>query len=147
MKGGFPVARSYPEHPHPSCHALLYHNGSVLLIQRGREPFTGFWGLPGGGVELGETVEEALVREIREETGLEARVERFLYYQDAIARDQNGRVQFHYVIFFFLAAVTGGSLRAGDDAANAAWFPVTELAGLQLTDSVSKALVHAGLSS
>ncbi len=140
------MGRAYPEHPVPSCHALIHHNGSILLVRRGTEPFKGFWGLPGGGVELGESVAEALAREVAEETGLMVQVERFLYYQDAIARDAAGRVQYHYVIFYFLAKPTGGALQAGDDAAAAAWVPVADLDSLPLTDSVRRALDQARLA-
>ena len=140
------MGRAYPQHPIPSCHALIYHNGSILLVQRGKEPLKGFWGLPGGGVELGETVEEALVREVHEETGLRIQVERFLYYQDAINRDGDGRVHYHYVVFYYHAKPVGGELRAGDDAAAAVWSRIADLDSLELTDSVRQALERARLT-
>lgn len=140
------MGRAYPANPIPSVHALIHQNGSILLVRRGTEPFKGYWGLPGGAVEVGETLEEGLRREVEEETGLQVKLDRFLYYQDAITRDTAGRVQYHYVIFYFLASATGGSLRAGDDAAAVAWVPVTDVASLLHTDSVRQALDLAGLT-
>ncbi len=137
------MAREYPEHPQPSCHALVRSGDRVLLVRRARPPLEGYWGLPGGGVELGETVEDAVVREVKEETGLDVNVRRYLGYKDAIERDGAGRVRWHYVIHFFEAAVPEGAgltPTPSDDAAEARWFTPEELHDLPCTDSVALVL-------
>lgn len=131
--------------PLPSCHALIRDGDRILLVQRGRPPLEGCWGLPGGGIELGETVEEALCREVREETGLDVAVERLLGYADGIDRDEMGRVRYHYVILYVEAKVRGGRLAPADDAKDARWLTTREVSALPLTDSVERALAWAGL--
>lgn len=139
------MAREYPEHPLPSCHALVRSGERILLVQRSRPPFVGCWSLPGGGVELGETVEAAVKRELAEETGLQVAVTRFLGYADGIEHDEQGRVRRHYVILYVEAAPTGGQLQFGDDAADAQWLTVAEARKLPLTDSVERCLAWSGL--
>lgn len=120
--------RKFPVQPRPSCHAVIFdENQRFLLVKRGGEPFRGWWGLPGGAVELGETVEQALIREVREETGLDVDIGPFLRYKDAIsyadgvAGNESRAVAFHYVILFFVAYVAGGRLQAASDASEARW--------------------------
>lgn len=139
------MARAYPEHPRPSCHALIHDGARVLLIERASEPFKGYWGLPGGAVELGETVAEALRREVAEETGLQIELEQLLGYKDAISRDPDGQVRYHYVVFYYLARPAGGRLQPASDAAGARWVDPRTLDGLRVTDSVSECLRWAGL--
>lgn len=141
----FGMARTYMDFPLPSCHALIRDGDRILLIERGRPPFQGYWSLPGGGVELGETVEQALQREVREETGLAVRVRRFLGYADAIDHDEAGRVRYHYVIMYFEAEVRGGRLVPADDAAEARWLTLSEARALPLTDAVERSFAWAGL--
>lgn len=140
------MARAYRDCPLPSCHALIRDGDRVLLIKRGRPPFLDHWGLPGGGVELGETVEEALTREVQEETGLAVVVRRFLGYADAIDRDEAGVIRYHYVIMYFEAEARGGVLTPADDAADARWLTLQEARALPLTDAVERTLAWAGLS-
>lgn len=139
------MGREYPEYPLLSCQAVVRRGDQVLLVQRARPPYAGYLGLPGGAVELGETVEEALVREVLEETGLTVRISRFLGYTNAIDRDAENRVQWHYVIFYFEAEVTGGSEKAGDDASALKWLLPTEARAYQLTDSVERCFNWASL--
>lgn len=139
------MARAYSDRPLPSCHALVQDGDLVLLIKRANEPFKGLWGIPGGGVELGETVAEALQREVREETGLAVEPERMLGYKDAIYRDPAGRIRYHYVVFYFLARPTGGRLQAASDAADARWVDYRDFGGLQVTDAVGQCLRWAGM--
>jgi 8-oxo-dGTP diphosphatase len=139
------MARAYTDYPLPSCHALIRSGDRVLLVQRARPPFQGYWGLPGGGVELGETVEAALRREVREETGLDVAITRFLGYLDGIDYDEQGRVRYHYVILHMEAEVTGGELKAGDDAAAARWMTAAEALQHPLTEGAQRCLQWAGL--
>lgn len=137
--------KSYPAHPRPSCHAVIANGPRILLIERGHEPYRGWWGLPGGAVELGETVEEALKREVWEETGLEVTVGELVTFKDAVGRDEAGRISYHYVILFFVATQIGGSLRAGDDAAQARWVAREEMGALPVVPGVADVINAAGL--
>lgn len=123
--------RHYPAHPLIGVSAFIAEKGSVLLVKRARPPLV--WSLPGGLVEVGETLEAAARREVREETGLEVAVERFVRPVDVIRHDATGRVERHYVLAVFTARVTGGILAAGDDAAEAEWVPGPAVAGRELT--------------
>jgi 8-oxo-dGTP diphosphatase len=114
--------------------------GRLLLIQRGHEPGLGLWSVPGGRVEPGETDAQALVREVAEETGLTVRPGRLV---GSVARPAPGGAVFD--IFDFEAAVTGGSLAAGDDAADARWVSAAELDGLPLTEGLVEALTEWGV--
>lgn len=139
------MARAYPAHPLPSCHALVRDGERILLVQRARPPLAGHWGLPGGGVELGETVEAALIREVAEETGLQVRLSRFLGFVDAIERDEEQRIKYHYVIFYFEAEAVGGALQPADDAAQAEWVRVADALQRPRTDAVDRCLGWLGL--
>ncbi|HDS58984.1 MAG TPA: NUDIX hydrolase [Thermoplasmatales archaeon] len=109
--------------PRLTVDGVVIRRGHLLLIQRGREPFRGRWALPGGFVEYGETVEAAVVREVREEAGLETRIIRLLGVYSHPERDPRG----HTVSVVFLLEVVGGTLRGGDDAARATWFSLDDL--------------------
>lgn len=132
----------FPAHPRPSCHAVVLENQRVLLVQRGHEPFRGYWGLPGGAVELGETVADALRREVKEETGLDVTVGPFIQFHDGI-QFEGQRVRHHYVILYFLAQPVGGLLRAASDAADVRWQQLEELDQLRLVPG-AKEIVLAG---
>lgn len=139
------MAIAYSSHPLASTHALIMHGDRILLVKRGRPPYIGYWGLPGGGVELGETVVQALHREVQEETGLQLTAHQYLGYADAIEHDGEGRVRYHYVILYFRGDVADTTVTAGDDAAEARWVTVAEARQLPLTDAVERCLSWAGL--
>lgn len=135
--------KAFPAHPRPSCHAVIADGPRLVLVERAHEPYRGWWGLPGGAVELGETVEEALRREVREETGLDVDVGRFLTLKDAIACDARNRILYHYVILFFRATLLGGELRAGDDAARAVWAEAGDLGRFRLVPGLEEVVAMA----
>lgn len=120
------MSASSPSGPVVGVGAVVIHEGKVLLIRRGKEPLKGRWSVPGGTVELGETLEEALVREIGEETGLAVEPRALLTVFDRIHRE-DGNVRYHYVIVDYLCAYVAGELRAGSDAEAAAFVAPEEL--------------------
>jgi 8-oxo-dGTP diphosphatase len=104
----------------------------VLLIRRGQPPLLGEWSLPGGVLECGETLREAVAREAREETGLVVETGEMLGVYERLIRDDEGRVRYHYVLLDFLCHAVGGELKAGSDAADVRWFTRDELPALNL---------------
>jgi ADP-ribose pyrophosphatase YjhB (NUDIX family) len=114
------MQREYPLSPLVGVGAVIVQEGRVLLVQRGREPMRGRWTIPGGLIEIGESLLEAVVRETREETGLEVEPLELVELLDRIHREE-GRVRYHYVIADYLCRVTGGTLAAADDAAAVRW--------------------------
>lgn len=116
--------------------------GRVLLVQRGRPPAEGLWTVPGGRVELGETLTQACAREVAEETGLTVEVGPVAEVVDRISRDHDA-VHYHFVIIDFLVTVCGGALVPGDDARDARWVAWDELAALPLTDGLLPILRRA----
>lgn len=114
------MRREFPEVPLLGVGAVVVHQGRVLLVQRGREPLKGQWSLPGGLLEVGESLEAAVVREVEEETGLKVRLVELIELLDRIHRE-DGRVRYHYVIADYLCSVTGGELHAASDADAVRW--------------------------
>jgi len=129
------LRRKYPKQPIVSVGAVLIHEGKILLVKRGVEPGRGMWSIPGGAVELGERVEDALIREVREECGLEVEINRILDVVDNIVLNSRNSVQFHYTILNFLVQLKGGTLKPADDVANARWVPLDEAENYDLTPS------------
>jgi 8-oxo-dGTP diphosphatase len=129
-------SREYPNFPVPGVGAVVLREvegrTEVLLIRRGSEPMAGGWSLPGGAIELGETVREACVRETLEETGLMVQPLAEVEIIDIIYRDAMGRVQYHYVVVDILCRVQGGQLLSGTDASDVTWADVRQV--LELGD-------------
>ncbi len=121
------MRRAYPDRPIAAVGAVVLDGDQVLLVRRGHEPLKGAWSLPGGGVELGETLEEAVCREVREETGLVVAPVRRVAVLDRIDRDAAGRVLYHYVLIDYLCRVLGGSLRLASDASAVRWIALERL--------------------
>ncbi|HYP08669.1 MAG TPA: NUDIX hydrolase [Bryobacteraceae bacterium] len=114
--------------------ALVFEGDRILLAERGREPLKGYWSLPGGVLETGETLEDGIRREVLEETGLVVETAGMAEIFERIMRDEEGRSEYHYVLIDYFCRVTGGILRAGDDCSAARWFEMKELPGLLLTE-------------
>lgn len=114
--------------------AIILDGDRVLLVERGREPLKGYWSLPGGMVETGETLHDGVKREILEETGLLIHPVRIVEVFERIMRDSEGKAEYHYVLIDYLCAVTGGELAAGDDVSRAEWVLRKDLPGIRLTD-------------
>lgn len=121
------MRREYPEAPIVGVGAVIIHENKVLLIQRGQEPLKGEWSLPGGALELGETLEQGVRREVLEETGLDVEPVQLVEVLDRIVRDDAGAVRFHYVLADFLCRVNGGTLSCATDAVAARWVAHEEL--------------------
>jgi mutator protein MutT len=135
------VNRRYPDRPFVSVGALVIDNGKALLIQRGKEPLKGDWSLPGGAVEVGETLADAVKRELREETGLECEVGEVIGVFDRIYPDAAGRIEYHYILVDFLCRPTGGEARAAGDVDEARWLSATEIEVLSPIQPFLKALI------
>ena len=118
------MKREYPTSPVAGVAAVIFRGSEVLLVRRGNQPSKGKLGIPGGVVELGETAEEAVVREVKEETGIRVKPLRVLDVLDSIVRDDEGGIRFHYVLLEFLCEPLGGELRASSDASDALWAPL-----------------------
>ncbi len=128
------MSREYPQIPLVGVGAIIAQNNRVALVQRGAEPSKGDWSIPGGLVNVGETLRDASIREALEETNLEVEPIQLVELVERIFRDASGRVQYHYVLADFLCSVRGGKLVAGSDALDARWFHRNELQQLNLAD-------------
>jgi 8-oxo-dGTP diphosphatase len=116
------LRREYPEAPIVGVGAVVIEGAKVLLVRRGHAPLKGEWSLPGGALELGETLQQGVVREVLEETGLMVEPAGMIEVLDRITQDEvSGRIHYHYVLIDFVCRVTGGTLRGGSDADEARW--------------------------
>jgi 8-oxo-dGTP diphosphatase len=138
-----PITREYPDRPIVGVGAVIIDKARVLLVKRGSPPLLGEWSLPGGVVELGETLRAAAQREALEETGLIVKAGAVLEVLDRIISGKDGAPQYHYVLIDFLCAVKGGELRAGGDAADVAWASETELGKFKLEQTAIEVIRKA----
>ena len=135
--------RTYPERPIVGVGAVIFDRARVLLIRRAHEPLKGEWSLPGGAVDVGEALHAAVVREVREETGLDVEVDRLIEVVERITRDDAGRVQYHFVIADYLCRSTGGRLASNSDAEAAEWVDLDDLGRFHLTESALSVIRQA----
>jgi ADP-ribose pyrophosphatase YjhB (NUDIX family) len=131
-------SRVYPTRPYLAVSAAIFRGDRVLIVRRARPPAHGIYTLPGGGVELGETLEEAVIREVREETALEIAPVALAGYRQAIARDAEGLIERHFVILPFAARWISGEVALNEELAEAHWLLPTELAGLTTTEGLAQ---------
>ena len=136
--------RRYPDRPFVGVGAVIVQDGKVLLVKRKFEPLAGQWSLPGGAVEVGETLEACLVREMREETGLDVSVGPVIEVLDRITHDETGRVLYHFVLVDYLCWPIGGELCASSDVAEAVFADPGCLSQYELT-SIATAVVERAL--
>ena len=139
------TAREYPARPVVGVGGIVFIDGEVVLVRRRHAPLAGRWSLPGGAVELGETLDDGLRRELREEIGIETRVGTLLELFDHITRDADGRVRYHYVLADYLCHRVGGRLRPGSDARTLALADPTDLSRYGLTDR-ARAVIARGVA-
>jgi len=136
-------ARTYPTRPYLAVSAAVFRDDRVLIVRRARPPAHGLYTLPGGGVELGETLEAAVIREIREETALEIAPVDLVGFRQAIVRDTAGRVERHFVILPFAARWVGGEIALNEELAEAHWLMPAEIAGLTTTEGLAAIVAAA----
>ena len=127
-------SRRYPPRPVLGVGALIFRQDEILLVERGREPLKGKWSLPGGAVETGERLEDAIAREVREETGLDVVPQQIALVFERIMRDSDGNAEYHYVLIDYFCEIRGGALCAGDDSNCARWFNLDSLDEFSLTE-------------
>ena len=133
--------RRYPARPFLGVGALIFDQSKILLVQRGRPPLVGWWSLPGGIVETGEQLEVAMAREVFEETGLTVKVEGIATVFERIMPDDEKRCEYHYVLVDFFCSPLDGSIRPGDDSKDVAWFDISSLSDLRLTEGTREVIL------
>jgi len=135
--------RLYPQRPYLAVSAAILRDGKVLVVRRARKPALGVYTLPGGAVEAGETLEEAVKREVREETALEIAPVTLAGHREVIVRDAQGRVERHFVILCFAARWVSGEPSLNEELDDAYWLRPDELAGLKTTEGLSEIVAAA----
>ena len=136
-------SRKYPDRPYVGVGAVIVSDGQVLIVKRKYDPLAGQWSIPGGAVEIGETLEACVAREMQEETGLEIAVGPVIEVFDRITRDDAGSVRYHFVLVDYLCWPVGGTLAAGSDVADARFVDPADLAQYQLTAKAVDVIMRA----
>lgn len=130
--------RLYPKAPIVGVGAVIVKGNKILLVKRAGEPGKGLWSIPGGLVEIGESIKDAARREVKEETGLDVRVDEVADVTEIIIRDEENKVKHHYVIVDFFAVPLKGELKASSDALEVRWVEFKDLKNYSLTNTVKK---------
>ncbi|MEN2975124.1 MAG: NUDIX hydrolase [Candidatus Caldarchaeales archaeon] len=130
------MSREYPKHPITAVGALIISGSQLLLIKRAFQPSAGKWSIPGGVVELGEKVEEAVKREVREEVGIEIEDLQLLGVYDSIVRDENGDIKYHYIIIDYLAKPKSTSVTPSKEVVEYKWVDLKDVDVMNLTPSL-----------
>ena len=126
-------SKIYPDRPQVAVGAIVFKNDRVLLVRRGQSPSQGLWAIPGGSVELGESLQEAAEREIFEESSLTIRANEPVFTFDFVEQDDIGRIRYHYVIVDLMADYIAGEPRPGDDVTEARWVSSQEMKKLEVS--------------
>ena len=127
------VRRLYPKQPIVGVGAVIICDGKILLEKRKYDPGKGMWSIPGGLVELGEGAEQTVVREVKEETGLEVEKPEHIDVVDNVIKDRNGEIKYHFVIIDYFVKLKGGTLKAASDAEELRWITFDEVEKYDLT--------------
>jgi len=127
------VKRLYPKQPVLGVGALIVCDGKLLLEKRKNEPGKGKWSIPGGLVELGESIEQTVVREVEEETGLEVEKPEHIDVVDNVVRDDNDEIKYHFVIIDYFVKLKGGTVKAASDAEELKWVALSDVEKYDLT--------------
>jgi len=138
-----PDARTYPERPYLAVSAAIVRDGKILVVRRARAPAHGLYSLPGGVVEVGETLKEAVMREVREETGMTIEPVALAGFREAIVRDADSRVERHFIILCFAARWRAGEVLLNEELDEARWLDPAELAGLPTTSGLAEIVAEA----
>ncbi|SMB92991.1 mutator mutT protein [Thermanaeromonas toyohensis ToBE] len=141
------MSRTYPSQPLVGVGAVIIREEKLLLVLRGQPPAQGLWSIPGGRVEAGETLSQALEREVAEECGIVIQVGPPIAVLDSIYLDELGRVKYHFVLVDFWARYVSGELRPASDVAEARWIALKEIRKYELTSGTLDLLQHLGLLS
>jgi len=137
------VKREYPESPIVGVGGVIFEGASVLLAKRGQEPAKGTWSLPGGAVELGEKVIDALKREIREEIGIEIEVVGLVRVLDRVLCDEEERIRYHYVIVDYWGWKVSGEPKPGSDTSDICFVPLEEIQKKDIHKDVLETILMA----
>jgi 8-oxo-dGTP diphosphatase len=137
------LSRRYPPHPLLGVGAIIFDRDTVLLVERAGEPLKGWWSIPGGLVETGESLEAAVHREVLEETGLVIEILSRFDLFERVMRDAEGRAEYHYVLVDYICRVTGGSPQPADDVSRLEWVPCARLAEYPITPGTAAAVERA----
>jgi mutator protein MutT len=136
-------SRRYPTRPFLGVGALIFEGRNILLVERAKEPLKGYWSIPGGIVEAGEKLEDAVRREVREETGLEIEPLAMFEIFERIMPDADARPEYHYVLIDYVCRVVGGQLGAASDVSKAAWVSEQNLREYRLTEGTLAVIERA----
>jgi ADP-ribose pyrophosphatase YjhB (NUDIX family) len=135
--------RTYPTRPFLAVSAAIFRDGKVLVVRRARKPALNLYTMPGGVVEAGETLTEAVAREVREETSLQIDVLALAGHREAVVRDAQGRVERHFVIMCFAARWISGEVALNEELDDARWLDPSEIAGLRTTEGLAEIVAAA----
>ncbi len=135
--------REYPSFPKVGVGGLVIDKDKLLLIKRAYEPSSGLWSIPGGLLEVGEELEEAVAREIEEETGIKVEVKELLGVFNFVIRDEAGKVKYHYVLIDFLAKPVGGKLRPSRETLDVRWVSLKDIEKYSLTRTTRRLISRA----
>ena len=135
--------REYPKRPFVGVGGVVIHEGRVLIVRRKRPPLEGRWSIPGGIIEVGETLAEGVRRELLEETGIETRVHGLIELFERIERDGDGRTRYHFVIADYLCEAVGGKAQAASDASDVAWIDPSEFAKYSISEAAGRVILKA----